>query len=639
MGDAAAHEPTPPPQEGVLMLVRERAPRPSTRPRPRRPRRRWRAPLVAVAGLLLAGLLAACATLTGDRISSLSLTPESAQLVVRFAPSAGQLIRLQALRNRLETIPEIGQSLAGLEQGANTGGISFQADILPWLGPDMTLAAWAPEGDPQTVEGALIVASRDLRASNRFLLLLREESERFGAPLEKRQFAGVTFYTGEDGPALATLRGFVVIASSTEAMKEVIGLGRNRGGPGLAEAPAYLETMALLPSERILDFYLAPTGPMATGPLAAGPTPERLALGLSLAPDGIAVDTAARYDLEALDPATRAVLLQGPNPLRALGAMPDETVGAVAIRDLRAIWAAAAAPARGQRDFQEGLSSFERSTGLNLEEDIISWLDGEIGLAAVEPPAGAATAGMPVGGLLVVEVTDRPRVEAKMAKIAEALGRQGVTFAPRQIGGVTMQVAEGRGAAAGGGFGYVGDFLVVGSPIATLGQAAEVGAGALPATPRFQALRAALPGQVRDLTYLDVNAIRRIAGAVATAQGQGESYRRQVEPWLRPFAAVGGASAVTTPDGAARARLFALLEPEFGPGGDGPPAVAAAGATAGANSLADEATAEAIAQVNRLVIERVDARRWRDVLQVDDPASWRAGLARLGVTDRSHRSP
>ena len=555
------------------MLVRERAPRPSTRPLPRR---RWRPFLVGGAGVLLAGLLAACATLTGDRVSALSLTPDSAQLVVRFVPSAGQLLRLQTLRNRLETIPEFRQSLAGLEQGANAGRISFQADILPWLGPDVTLAAWTPEANPATVEGALIAASRDLRASNRFLLLLREESERLGAPLEKRQFAGVTYYAQENGAAIATLRGFVVIASGTEAMKEVIALGRNRGGPGLAEAPAYLETMALLPDERILDIYLAPTGPMA-----AGPTPRQLALGLSLAPDGIAVDTAARYDLEALDPATRAVLLQGPNPLRALGAMPDETVAAVALRDLRAIWGAAAAPARGQRDVQQSLASFERSTGLNLEEDIISWLDGEIGLAAVEPPAGAATAGMPVGGLLVVEAPDRPRVEAKVAKIVEALGRQGVAFAPRQIGGVTMQVTEGRGSAPGGGFGYVGDFLVVGSPVATLGQAAEVGAGALPTTPRFQALRAALPGQVRDLAYLDVNAVRRIAGAIATAQGQGENYRRQAEPWLRPFAAIGGASAVTTPDGAARARLFVLLEPEFGPGGDGPPAVAAAKGAAG----------------------------------------------------------
>jgi hypothetical protein len=314
----------------------------------------------------------------------------------------------------------------------------------------------------------------------------------------------------------------------------------------------------------------------------------------------------------------------------------------VAFRDLRAIWGAAAAPARGQRDFQQSLASFERSTDLNLEDDIISWLDGEIGLAATELPSGAATAAMPVGGLLVVEVTDRPRVEAKVAKIAEALGRQGVAFAPRQIGGVTMQVTEGRGSAPGGGFGYVGDFLVVGSPIAALGQATEVGAGALPATPRFRALRAALPGQVRDLAYLDVNGVRRIAGALAAAQGRGETYRRQVEPWLRPFAAVGGANAVTTPEGAARSRLFVLLEPEFGPGGEGAPAVAAAGAAADAAGLPDAATAEALDHLGRLaapLTERIDARQWTDSLRVDDPASWRAGLSHLGVTDRSHRSP
>jgi hypothetical protein len=203
-------------------------------------------------------------------------------------------------------------------------------------------------------------------------------------------------------------------------------------------------------------------------------------------------------------------------------------------------------------------------------------------------------------------------------------------------------VAEGRGSAPGGGFGYVGDFLVVGAPVATLGQAAEVGAGALPATPRFRALRAALPSQVRDLAYLDVNAARRIAGALAASQGQGDNYRRQVEPWLRPYAAVGGASAVTTPDGAARSRLFVLLEPEFGPGGEGAPAVAAAATAADAVSLPDAATAEALARLERLaapLTERIDARQWTDLLRLDDSASWRAGLARLGVTDRSHRSP
>jgi hypothetical protein len=536
------------------------------------------------------------------------------------------------LRSRLETIPEFRQAFAVAEGGAISRSLTFRADVLPWLGADVALAAWSPEDDPATVEAALLLASRDLRASNRFVGRLREELAGFGAPLKKRDFAEVTYWAAERGPAVATVRGFVVIATNGAAMKEVIALGRNRGGAPLAESPAYLETLALLPDERLLDFYFAPNGAMAP----VGPSPSRLALGLRLAPDGLAVDTAARFDLDRLDPANRALLMRGPNPLRALGAMPDETVGAVAIRDLRAIWAATAT-LRGQRQFQENLASFKRSTGLDLEEDIISWLTGEVGMAAVEERAGPAATGLPVGGLLVIEAADRPAVEARVAKITEALARQGVTFAPRQVGGATMQVVEGRGGLPGAGYGYVDDFLVVGSSLGALGQAADVGAGALPATPRFRAIRAALPDRARDLTYLDMNAIRRIAGAIVAMQSERdrENYRRQVEPWLRPLAAIGSANAVTTPDGAARSTLFLLLEPDFAPGAGGGEPAPASVETA---SLSGPETAAALAQAREIAapfVERIEQRlEWREALDRRDLTEWRSTLERFGVTNR-----
>ncbi|MCC6628868.1 MAG: DUF3352 domain-containing protein [Chloroflexi bacterium] len=513
--------------------------------------------LILVLSLLVGSTLGPASTDAATTTGALALTPASALAVIRFAPAPGQWLRLQALQEKLATVPEIRAAMEGGQRERIGRAMTVENDVLPWLGGDVALAVLPPSAasasDPDL---AVLLASRDVRGAERFLRDLRTEIERSGEPMRKRETAGVTFYARGAGPALGMVRGFVLLSTSTDRLKEMILIARGRG-QSLGDSAAYQAIAGLLPPERLGEIYIAPD--LSGGSVSVERVANRgVAVSARLTSSSLVWETVAPYDLERMHPDMRAWVQQPPNPLGVAAALPDATVAALAVRDIPALWRATTAVVRDEPTFQQSLADFEAGTGFNLEHDLLGWLSGEVGLGLIADPA--FTGGLPVGEVLAIEARDRPLVEAKLARITDVLAqRHKITLSPHPLDGGAAQVVDTAGPAQGVGYTFAGDYLLIGSSVAMLRESVVGRGDGLAANPRYVAVREAMPPAVTSLAVVDMVAARQIAAAWAESQRQMDTWRA-VEPWLRPLAAIGSASATVGADGIGRSTAVVVFD-------------------------------------------------------------------------------
>lgn len=514
--------------------------------------------LILVLSLLVGSTLGPASTDAATTTDALALTPASALAVIRFAPAPGQWLRLQALREKLATVPEIRAVMEGGQRERIGRAMTVENDVLPWLGGDVALAVLPPSAasasDPDL---AVLLASRDVRGAERFLRDLRTEIERSGEPMRKRETAGVTFYARGAGPALGMVRGFVLLSTSTDRLKEMILIARGRG-QSLGDSAAYQAIAGLLPPERLGEIYIAPD--LSGGSVSVERVANRgVAVSARLTSSSLVWETVAPYDLERMHPDMRAWVQQPPNPLGVAAALPDATVAALAVRDIPALWRATTAVVRDDPTFQQSLATFEADTGFNLEQDLLGWLTGEVGLGLIADPT--VSGGLPAGAVLAIEARDRPLVEAKLARITDVLARRHkITLSPRPLDGGGAQVVDTAGPAQGAGYAFAGDYLLVGSSVAMLREAMIEPGNGLAANPRYSAVREAMPSAVTSLAVVDMVAVRQLTAAtMAESQRQLDTWRA-VEPWLRPLAAIGSASATVGADGIGRSTAVVVFD-------------------------------------------------------------------------------
>jgi hypothetical protein len=92
-----------------------------------------------------------------------------------------------------------------------------------------------------------------------------------------------------------------------------------------------------------------------------------------------------------------------------------------------------------------------------------------------------------------------------------------------------------------------------------LSEAIAAPRGSFATNPRYRAVRAALPDAPRDLAAIDMVAVRRVAQAYAEQSGLTAQWR-PVEPFLRPIAALGSATAPVNADGLVRAQSVVVFD-------------------------------------------------------------------------------
>ena len=540
-----------------LVSVAAPPPTPAVPPpleRPAKPRRRRSRLWIAIPITLLVLVLLCGGLFLGLRSwlhlgtnEAAKFIPADTAVYMVFSPDPRQAIHLRRFQELFAGVPgppvPVSDEQAQLFQSIGMD-IDFAEDIQPWIGLEFSVAFLNAEETIRRENPAAVfaIATRNQGKSDAFLQKLREQQELDGVEFEVEEYRDVpvTYQLdawGRPELAYATFNRFVVLTTDLDAMHQAIDLAQGKGRRPLARDETYQAVMAELPANRAGYVYL--DGEQLTRGFyeSLGFSGDQRYLGdvrglgasIGLTGDGIRFDYALAYARKGME--------QPPNPHKALKATPADAFAYLSGQNLKLTWnnvkEGAGVEARDLEDIQYEL-------GIDLERDLLSWMGGEYALALLPDPDGFfGDPDIPLSLLLLVEAEDRNLVERKVAQVADALAYSAVTggFRTQEIGGVKMQIIEDEYSGGVIGYGFVSDFLVIGTSWDALEAAVGAWEYSLSKDATFKKVTSPLPDKNSGYFYLDVEQALEIIHDALSPYDQ-EQFDQNVRPFLDPIRAV-----------------------------------------------------------------------------------------------------
>lgn len=521
-------------------------------------------------------------------LQAIKLVPAEAPVVLHLAPTLGQLKNLETIKTRFETVPEFKKAFEQFERSIGSEeNLNVKDDILSWLGPEIVLALHDGEGLKQsnkqnktlTPSLALVMATRDRAKSDAFIEKIKAGTAKNKQPLTQQHYGGQTILTNSKDVWLTNLKDFVVFASTEKSLQRTIDLAEGKGGRTLLDLPAYQEIVRALPAERFGDLYIDWSVMVdqvdGLGSIGLDPKQREMiralrAMGVALRfeENGIMIEAATLYDPARLAPEQQVILKQNGTTFRAIETLPAKTSSLIALQDLRSYWNMVTAPYRLDQSFVKGLESFNKSTGLDLEADLLSWMTGEIALAVIEDRPGYPMGGqsIPVGSLFMIETTERAVVETKLKRIREVIEKQGLRAVTKTVNGVEfIQFVVPRTGSTNrqlpeqpaGGYGFVGNYLVIATTPEGFAQVVDAKTASLKGMPHYQAVDQLLTKDRQVLMYVDLAATLALVDALG--QGGNDTEIARGLAMMRPIKAIALSSEAMNQAGISRSRMVVLI--------------------------------------------------------------------------------
>jgi hypothetical protein len=295
-------------------------------------------------------------------------------------------------------------------------GIDYKRDIRPWLGEEVTLAVTSLDYDRDRQNAAqpgylLAVTTKDAERAREFLQLFYSRQTTAGTPdLVFEKYKGVNLiYKRPLSQIQATLRGskssqsrqtltsavvgdrFVLFANHPKVLRDAIN-NVQAGNLSLEDDREYQQMLQTLTQPRIgLSFVNLPAlaawiskQPIPTRDSFQGS--ETLSIALSLNRQGLLAQTA----LLGAAPSDNSIEPTLSKPVEALQYIPNKSVLAIAGTDLNQLWNQLSTGAASDETFKplldQALASLQSPWGIQLPEDVFSWVRGEYALSLLPRP-------------------------------------------------------------------------------------------------------------------------------------------------------------------------------------------------------------------------------------------------------------
>jgi len=466
-------------------------------------------------------------------------TPAAAMLVPRQAPLMVSLLvnpeRLAAFRQVITPAAARRQSRSEWHQFRQTllasTGLDYRSDIQPWLGDEITFAVTTADLDRDRENGRqpgylLALTVRQPEASRRFLERFWQQQALRGQDLVFEQYQGVQLiYGSSPSPTPASSATvatamvgdrFVLLGNHPKVLRSAI---NNIQAPDLdlGTDPAYRRGLNSLEAGRIgLAFVNLEEWANRSAAEDLPPRPGgSLALSLGLDRHGLLAETAV-VGSETATPAP-----QLPRSAMALRYIPASSNLVAVGMDLAQLWTQLTTPGSGYDLItpllQPPLQALGERWGLDLPQDIFSWVKGEYAVAMVP------TAPTQPEWLFVAEQAQPARLAEGLQHLdavaqAQGLGISPLTLAGQSVttwtrlvpGATTASSPDLLSAQVVAGHATVDHYAVLASSLATLEQSLAASSESLLSSQSFQAAIAPLPQPTTGYLYLDWPASRAV---------------------------------------------------------------------------------------------------------------------------------
>ncbi|MEA5597843.1 DUF3352 domain-containing protein [Rivularia sp. UHCC 0363] len=353
---------------------------------------------IAIA-LLLTGI-AGCNGLSRNPLNlSETVKPSGAVFVSKQAPV---MVSMLVNPNRFEALDgELKLSKLKTSLLANTG-LEYKKDVQPWLGSEITLAVTTDDIDRDAINGKqpgylMSVKTKDAAKSREFIELLFSKRVLAGTSLVVEQYKGVKLIS--DTPQTASIKkplaatvvgdNFVLFANDAKILREAV---NNVQAPGLSltSLDKYQQLIKQLGSKtQAVTFLNLPAVAKWQGLKLSSPLSyDAQLISLTKKSPGLLAETS----LLANSPLPAAELSE---KIAALSYIPATCGFAIAGKhlsnldnsNLALLWQQTATAISGGSEegiasqITQPLTNLQKRWGINLKEDIFSWVKGEYAIA------------------------------------------------------------------------------------------------------------------------------------------------------------------------------------------------------------------------------------------------------------------
>lgn len=308
------------------------------------------------------------------------------------------------------------------------GGMTWEKDFAPWVGEDAGM--WGMNLDAEEPDFAAIVATKDPDAAE--AAIERIKASEPDVTYTERSHAGVTYDLDEsDDTAVGMVDDFVVVATDA-AFRRTAEMAE--GGENLADADRYKDAVG--DDDDALGHYFLDFKPLMDAALKQDPqAAAQLERFKSILPvdrlgpmtgsfeadgDGLALETVMTGVPEG--PFRRLVSTWAGGGTDLLGELPGDAWGAFATPKLGETAETLFNSFAGAVGGAAVAAQVQQATGLNLQEDVFSWI-GDVAVYA----HGETEADL--GGAIVIAATDDGKAETAFGKLIGLLGQQSGTQA------------------------------------------------------------------------------------------------------------------------------------------------------------------------------------------------------------------
>ncbi|MBD2021103.1 DUF3352 domain-containing protein [Leptolyngbya sp. FACHB-36] len=411
--------------------------------------------------------------------------PQDALMAVSVSTDEGQWRKLREFGTQ-QSQAAFDQNLAQLRDRILTAnGFDYDRDIKPWVGKEVTVAFLSPQTGqaPTSPQQQATVAVLPIRDALRAKQILDKPRSPAAGKLTNRVYKGFQIQETQGGPSQnysATVLDGKLLLVTTDPKATDRAIDTYKGGAALSATPGYTQALGKVSAVQSFGkvYVNLPAAAAVTANSGRSASPQSLAQVQQL--QGLA----ATMSLESEGVRFKSVSWLKPDSQRKYDVkntarrMPDrlpaDTLVMTSGGNLKKFWedysqGASTSPVAPVNP--EALRNGVRSTvGLDLDKDLLPWMEGEFSLALVAAPEGGSP-NLPFGLLFMVQSNDRRTADASLKQLDDAMasrykfkveeskiGNQSVTNWSLPVGGPTITRGWLDGDVA---------FLSLGAPIAS----------------------------------------------------------------------------------------------------------------------------------------------------------------------------
>ena len=492
--------------------------------------------------------------------SSINLRPGVGQ--IDNAMSVGDILRTDDFRDEEDDL---------LDEVEDETGIHPLDDVTPWLGTDISFAILDLDEDEDLIEWVLMAQISDRDEASDFVEeLLDYLEDELNTEFDEDEIGEADAWIADDEPlAIAVSDNYLLLADSEDTVEDMLDNIDSPPTRSLAENEQFIAAREALPEGRVMFVYVQIEDYLDTIEEIVDPwgdaesvwewadsnTPEYVAASLSF------IDKGVRFDVLS-SAASRSLSIDSGSDLKAAEVVPEDALFLLSYAGVANAWDELRDVLEetypwASEEFDEFLDELDDVTGVDLEQDIIESLSGEVALAILPGNVRISADDLElegaVDGLFLASLEDPEEIEDALDSLTDWLEDEGIDTDKESIGeydAVTIEMDQfDEDALEDYEVGYLisDDWLALGTTVDSLEffhDAVKGDMDSLNTASKYSALSVLTPTPLHFLMYADIGGIIEMVED-ALDEDDEEDYEDNVRPFVENLSALMVASSFT----------------------------------------------------------------------------------------------